>query len=121
MPLDKLVHENAVLGSVLKDSDYYLGIQCNSESLPRDIGNPSEDLTYSGHANDLIMTQKFRIIYPCKMNMQYFPFDLQTCAFKMKIKTKGNLSVVLQADPTVDSVAYSGPVFLQEFEVSRIK
>ena len=110
-----------MLGQIINDPDFYLGIKCDSKSLPPNIGNASEDVLYSGSGNDLIMRQKFRITYPCKMEVHYFPFDIQTCEFLMKLKTKGNLSVFLQADPTVDSVMYSGPKLLQEFEVSDIK
>ena len=88
-----------------------------SPELPPDIGSNSKDLLYSGATNDLIMFQKFKVAYPCQMNILYFPFDKQHCQFKLKMVTNGNHSVVLKADPLKEIVSYAGPYLLQEFEL----
>ena len=67
------------------------------------------------------MVQKFRVKYPCNMDMMYFPFDKQACQFDLKMKTKSN-SVILKADPTIKpSVSYAGPNILHEYELVNIK
>ena len=89
--------------------------------LPPDIASVSKDSLYSGEENDLIMTQKFKVAYPCQMDILYFPFDKQECKITMKMETQGNQSVVLKLDPTKRSVSYDGPLQLQEFELVNIR
>ena len=79
------------------------------------------DLLYSGAENDLIMSQKFKVAYPCQMNILYFPFDKQNCKIMLKMETKGNESVLLKTDPTKEIVSYAGTPLLQEFELADIK
>ena len=84
-------------------------------------GSVSKDLMYSGYENSLIMSQKFRVAYPCQMDILYFPFDEQHCKFILKMETKGNQSVILKTDATKESVSYNGPRLLQEFELVDIR
>ena len=117
-----LIHENAFIGEVHLDSTFVLGINCTSPKLLPDIGSNDREVLYSGAENDLIMVQKFRVKYPCNMDMMYFPFDKQECQFKLKMETKPNHSVILKADCTIKpSVSYAGPNILQEFKLVDIK
>ena len=120
-PVDLLIHENAFIGEVHFDSTFFLGINCTSPKLLPDIGSNDREVLYSGAENDLIMVQKFRVKYPCNMDMMYFPFDKQACQFDLKMKTKSN-SVILKADPAIKpSVSYAGPNLLHEYELVDIK
>ena len=68
------------------------------------------------------MVQKFRVKYPCNMDMMYFPFDKQACQFDLKMKTKDSHSIIIKADPTINpSVSYAGPKLLNEYELVDIK
>ena len=121
-PVDFLIHENAFIGKVHLDSTFFLGINCTSPKLPPDIRSNDREVLYSGAENDLIMVQKFRVTYPCNMDMMYFPFDKQACQFDLKMKTKSNHSVILKADPDISLiVSYAGPNILHEYKVVNIK
>ena len=89
--------------------------------LPPDIKRQSQNLLHKGAENDLIMIQKFKVVYPCQMNITYFPFDKQLCKFILKMETKGNHSVIFATDPDQKSVSYEGPNLLHEFELIDIK
>ena len=119
--MDQIIQENAVLGTVIRDSTFFLGIQCKTHEMPPDIKSASQDLLHSGEDNDLIMVQKFKVVYPCGMNITYFPFDKQFCKFILKMETKGDQSVFLKTDPKKESVSYDGPYLLHEFELINIQ
>ena len=121
LPIDWTIHENADLGTVIRDKSFFLGIKCNTSELPPDIQSQSQNLLHSGAENDLITIQKFKVVYPCQMNITYFPFDKQLCNFILKMETKGNRSVIFAADPDQHSVSCGGPNLLHEFELIDIK
>ena len=119
-PVQRILHENAVLGKVELAPDYYLGVECLTKELPMDIGSAAQNLLHSGANNDLIMTQRFKVVYPCPMVIKYFPFDKQECKFKLKMETKGNGSVFLKSDTQKDAVIYLGDNMLHEFQLKDI-
>ena len=95
---------------------YYLGIKCTSSELP-----DANELLYSGEENDRVMVQKFKIGYPCLMDILYFPFDTQRCKFKLKLETKGSQSIILKANTTEKVVSYDGPFLMQKFRLLDIR
>ena len=119
-PVKRIVHENAVLGKVELAPDYYLGVECLTKELPMDIGSAAQNLLHSGADNDLIMTQRFKVVYPCPMVIKYFPFDKQECKFKLKMETKGSQSVFLQSDTRKAAVRYLGKKMLHEFQLKNV-
>ena len=95
LPLNWIIHENAVVGSVVQDSSFFLGIECKSSEEPAHIEDSSQDVMHSGYNNSLVMIKKFRVLYPCQMNITSFPFDQQNCKFVLTMDTRSNVSVIL--------------------------
>ena len=119
-PIKHLMHVNAVIGTVLWDQNYFIGVRCLTEEILADIGSTSNDILISGSDNELIVKQKFKVSYPCQMNMKFFPFDDQECEVLLGLESKGNKSVYLKADESSNVVAYGGSLVLQEFEIMDI-
>ena len=59
-----LIHENVVLGMVIRDESCFLGIKCRTSELHPEIQSQSQHLLHSGAENDLIMVQKGHSINP---------------------------------------------------------
>ena len=53
-----LIHENAVLGMVIRDESCFLRIKCRTSELRPEIQSQSQHLLHSGAENDLIVVQK---------------------------------------------------------------
>ena len=119
-PVQRIIHENAVLGKIERAPYYYLGVECLTRELSADIGSAAQNLLHSGADNDLIMRQRFKVVYPCPMDITYFPFDKQKCKFILKMETKGNQSVYLKSDTKKDAVRYLGDNMLHEFQLKNI-
>ena len=119
LPLNWIIHENAVVGSVVQDSSFFLGIECKSSEEPAYIEDRSQDVMHSGHKNSLVMIKKFRVVYPCQMNITSFPFDQQNCKFALTMDTRSNTSVILTSLLNGTSVRYTGPDALNEFELDQ--
>ena len=110
-----------MLGKVVCDHAFYLGVECSTKELEPDIGSAEQNILYSGANNDLIMVQKFKVVYPCPMNITLFPFDKQVCRFILKLETKGSKSVYLRAESRKDAVSYIGNDLLNEFKMKDIR
>ena len=119
-PVQRIIHDNAVLGKIKRSDEYYLGVECQTNELPVDIGSSAQNVLHSGADNDLIMRQKFKVVYPCPMDIRYFPFDKQECKIKLKMETKGSQSVFLKSDTKKDAVIYLGDTMLHEFQLKNI-
>ena len=119
-PVQRIIHENAVLGKIKRAPYYYLGVECLTKELSVNIGSAAQNLLHSGADNDLIMRQKFKVVYPCPMDITYFPFDKQKCKFILKMETKGNQSVFLKPETKKGAVRYLGDNMLHEFQLKSI-
>ena len=117
--MDWIIHENAVVGSVVQDSSFFLGIECESAEEPSEIEDSLQNVMHSGYKNSLVMIKKFRVLYPCQMNITFFPFDQQHCKFVLSMDTRSNMSVILSSLSNSSSVRYTGPDALNEFELDQ--
>ena len=118
LPLLDITYDNAVIGETIKEEFYSLGVIIKSNASARNANTPKESLIYPGAKNPLVVTQKMKMKYRCDFFVQNFPFDKEACRFIISLSKNGNNTIVLTQDN--DSVAYDGPLILNEFEIKRI-
>ena len=77
--------------------------------------NTYEHLSYDGISSELEIRQRFRIRYKCTYRMTNYPFDEQTCQFKMKIKALNGRNVTFVED--YPGVQYVGDNLIKQFKM----
>ena len=85
LPLDNIIHENAVIGKVHPDDIRRIFVLPNTEPMLLEGYEAYEELLYSGAENSMEVSQRFRIEYDCVFNLEKFPFDRQKCDFILKM------------------------------------
>ena len=118
LPMPDIIHENAVIGKVIEDKVFYVKIVGKSNPLDMTLEEDIEGLLYPGSANNLVISQRFKLEYRCEFFLRNYPFDKQTCNFILMVKLKGNNSIELAEDDP--AVVYNGPRILREFEIKDL-
>lgn len=117
-PRDILIHENAVVGSMRRDSALRILIHHTGHSLPPNICNTIEDVVFSGRETSLEMVERFKVEYNCDFDLLKFPFDHQNCeiVIKMAVEKGSNFSLVGDIPPTI----YNGSKTLYQFTINPL-
>ena len=119
LPLDNLIHENAVIGKIYKDNIRRVSVIPKENPVPLDGFVVNEEYLYNGTSTLLESEQRFRIEYNCVFELQKFPFDKQTCKFISKIILERNNSLALvKNDP---SIAYNGESKMDQFRIGLLE
>merc|ERR1719495_1977386 len=65
LPLEKIVHENAVIGEIHAGLNRFVRVIANTNPLIPNTRSSVEDVQYSGKDNFLMMGGDFKISYKC--------------------------------------------------------
>ena len=65
LPLDKIVHTNAVIGEIAEATTSYVRVKAQSDSLANVGTEHTEDVRYAGGENPLMMARDYRLQYRC--------------------------------------------------------
>jgi hypothetical protein len=72
-----------------------------------------ETAYFSGSDNPMLLSRNFNEKFKCDFNLQYFPFDTQSCMIMINANNK--VKNFIQLTPV--HLYYDGPRHLQNFEV----
>ncbi|XP_042864267.1 glycine receptor subunit beta-like [Penaeus japonicus] len=90
-----------------------------SGPLPDDVTRVREDEVYPGTKNSLKLTQTYRIVVSCQMDLESYPFDVQLCSFRLRLQYFTRDLVSLSASGA--NVEYKGRTNLREYEITGIE
>ena len=65
LPINHLVYDNAVVGEIIKDDVYTLGVIIKSSASERNADESKESLIYPGIKNPLVAIEKMKMKYRC--------------------------------------------------------
>ena len=120
LPLDHMVHDNAMIGKIYSYKKHRtLSIQASTSPMPMDIGDPFENKHFDSFQNILELKQRYKIQYICKFYLKMFPFDNQNCNFLMHLNLQTDTTINFIRDG--DGVTYDGPKIISQFEVDKIR
>ena len=71
LPLDKIVHTNAVIGEIDDATTSYVRVKAQSGPLENDGTEQTEDVRYAGGENSLMMARDYRLQYRCSFYVSY--------------------------------------------------
>ena len=114
-PMRDLIHENAIVGDVIYDKNE-IKLQPTVPE-PVDPARAVENTIFNGSYNPLKLTQRIKIKYDCKFDVEKFPFDGQNCSFIMKLKRQKITPIQFAShrDPV-----YDGPEIVGQFSIGKI-
>ena len=115
LPLDNVVHENAVIGKIHVDDIRKVFVVPISKPILLNGFEEYEELLYDGAENSLEISQRFRIEYDCVFSLEKFPFDEQECDFFMKMNLDQNNSMALVEDDP--PIIYNGEDKIDQFYI----
>lgn len=128
IPLDYVIHSNAIIGNIYPDDNrqIFVNVMSNSTSelKPLDASlkfNPHvnhENLIYNGLSSELEVRRRFRILYNCTYQMKYYPLDEQKCQFKMKLKALNGRNVTFEED--FPGVQHLGDKLIKQFQITSV-
>ena len=119
LPLDHVIHDNAMIGKIYKDKRHRtLSIEALTSPMPMDIADPFENKNFDSFQSVLELKQRFRIQYICTFYLKMFPFDEQSCNFLMHMDLQMDTAINFIMDG--DGVTYDGPNIINQFEVDEI-
>ena len=118
LPLDNIIHENAVIGKVHPDDLRRIFVVPNTDPMLLEGYETYEELLYSGVENSMEVSQRFRIEYDCVFNLEKFPFDRQKCDFILKMMLSHNNSKSLVEDDI--AVIYNGEPKIDQFYIGQM-
>ena len=116
LPLENIVHENAIIGTIIPDSQSEVSIQAITLPMPVDITQSYEDLLYAGSKNSISMRRRFRIKYKCTFDLTKFPFDRHICHIIMNMATQNNLTVSFAKDER--PIIFAGDTTIYQFRIT---
>ena len=116
LPLDHLLHENAIIGEIKKGNQNRIMIH---PEVPEgaDATLPIEDRIFNGSNNLLEVSQRMKIRYTCTFNVKNFPFDREECHFPMSIDQHKSTALHVVEDGTI---IYNGPSIVHQFLIGSI-
>ena len=71
LPLDKIVHTNAVIGEIDEAPTSFVRVKAQSGPLENDGTEELEDVRYDGGENSLKMARDYRLQYRCTFYVSY--------------------------------------------------
>ena len=71
LPLNKIVHTNAVIGEIDEAPTSYVRVKAQSGPLENDGTEQTEDVRYDGAKNSLMMARDYRLQYRCSFYVSY--------------------------------------------------
>ena len=119
MPIRAIIHENAVVGTMEKDSLPQIKIKISGGNrLPQQLSDSIENVLFLGEDNPLELKLRYKIEYNCNFHLVTFPFDQQNCdlIMKMNIEKESNISMVRDSPATI----YEASTTLNQFEITGI-
>ena len=117
LPLDNLVHDNAVIGEVKYDNQKRILLHPGTPA-DADVALPIENRIFSGSNSMLDVSQRMKIKYNCIFNVKIFPFDEEECIFLISILQNTGTIIRFVEDETI---VYSGPSIVDQFRVGPIR
>ena len=124
VPLDYVTHTNAMVGKIYSDSSKDVEIHALATPIPMNFENAIQNTMYDGGENRLFVSQRHRVMYNCDFQFKYFPFDTQTCNFKMRMEVDkfSAISFKRYKDARYEGfgVEYVGQRIFSEFEIDRV-
>ena len=121
LPVQRIIHENAIIGSMHKDSSIQAGVMLSpyTNRIRQDLANHMEDNTFKGSECPLLIKERFKVEYNCNFNLKKFPFDRQRCVLLMKMKIHLSSRLSLAGDSFAPWI-YDGSSTVYEFEINKI-
>ena len=118
LPSDNIIHDNAILGEILKDNHRDVGVNNLTAPEPMTIVNSMENYIYKGSKTRLFMVQRFKTISSCIFELSKFPFDEHGCNLTLKLKL-GSANLISFANDK-PSVIYNGPNTVGQFRIANM-
>ena len=69
LPLNKIVHTNAVIGEIKEATTSYVRVVASSGPMRNDASEHMEDVRYDGRENSLEMARDYRLQYRCNFHV----------------------------------------------------
>ena len=63
LPSENIIHENAILGQIITDSQRIIGVTNLTSAMPIDTTSSIENYKFKGSNVQMFMSQRFKIIY----------------------------------------------------------
>ena len=122
LPLDNIIHENAIIGKIYSDGMRKVNIIKTSNPAPLTGFEIYEEHMYEGSENELEMSQRFRIEYNCLFKLKKFPFDEQECEIilKMPLEQNNSVSLSLPLSNNCAPLSYNGDMRTGQFEIEKL-
>ena len=114
-PFRSLVHDNAILGEIIHDSQKNMRLISQIAENP-DASKVIEDRIYNGSQNSLELTQRLKIKYNCIFDVKKFPFDGENCSYHMNIKQRKNSIEFINGG----DIDYKGSANVDQFSIGEI-
>ena len=116
LPLDNLIHENAIIGEVKYDNQKEIMLH---PGMPEGVNFalPIENRIFNGSNSLLEVSQRMKIRYNCIFNVKNFPFDRTECYFPMGINLHKSTALHVVEDGTI---MYNGPSIVGQFLIASI-
>lgn len=118
LPLDNVVHENAVIGKIHRADIRRVFVFPTSDPIRLKGYEKYEEFLYDGAENSMEMSQRFRIEYNCVFTLVRYPFDKQECHFILKmIQLRYNSMSLEEDDPPI---VYNGEEKIHQFYIGAM-
>ena len=118
IPLQYVTHDNALIGEIYPDSKQEVEIRIMNSPMPMQSDNAMQNTLYQGAKNVIAFKQRYRLLYKCTFSLRNFPFDSQTCIFRMKMEYDTFSVVSFKKD--TPAIKYAGPETVREFKISKV-
>ena len=103
--------------STLVDDDATITIERKGTYTVPDITELENRHFYKGQDNKIMLTRFYNIRFLCTYNMNWYPFDLQTCSLILQMKGKGGDFAALNTD----QLLYTGETDVNQYVVYSTK
>ena len=118
IPLQYVTHDNALIGEIYPDSKQEVEIRILDPPMPMQSDNAMQNTLYEGAKNGIAFKQRYRVLYKCTFSLRNFPFDSQTCRFRMKMEYDTFSVVSFKKDDP--AIKYGGPDNVREFKIDEV-
>ena len=119
LPLNNIIFIDSVAGDTFRDDTKEIAVRA-SRANGTDAENSYEDSQFYGDANELEMTQIFKVSFKCIFDLYQFPFDQETCEFPIKMRRTEKLTNILVEDYP-QPIIYNGPNITHQFKIWDFK
>ena len=115
LPSENIIHENAILGQIITDSQRIIGVTNLTTAMRSDTTSSIENYKFKGSNAQMFMSQRFKIMYSCIFELSKFPFDEHTCNFTMGLVVGNKSSITFTHN--MPSVSYVGTTTVGQFRI----